>query len=890
MKKISILLLATSVMSTNVWGDPVKMMDLGENPTVQTFEQKLGSDITNALKKHYHLKKEHERWDSAYSRFTETVKTNVSDAGVDKWMKMVLEGKLDCEDQESMKILINEDKITKKAQSATEAYYKQSQAVSELRKSGKLHLDVQNAFEKLLAAQQKSQKPKHNFDKTKVMIELHSTLIDEYQEQLQALEQGKKDGKISAEEFKTESAKLNESIKLSKVVLDGLSSKKTPLYDKPKQPEDSQKKFEDSKHKKTPSNDPSDKDQQAINGFVRDIQKHFTPILPSVTSEEWLEVFFLGKGSEVVSEKILTDVSKSLPNIMGAVKEFEKWHDSELEKLHALNDNARVNGTWDEVNKASEKFNQAAVEQLFSTFTKVNSEHPEEWVKIDGVLVNILQDAKEFKAPIKVFLDSEVAELSTELNSMSAEKKAQKLKEVESKMGIVSAYISVVRLPKTKALLVSEFDFLFDYVSQLGGDKAKQVLLASCGVQSKIAGMKTYGEIDAYKSTAETELMKLEEEVKNGKSTAEQSAKIQKLKETLEEIQESKATEIAKEASRGAESTKTLAEVSSSVITQTASVVATQAASIVADRMMEAAAGIASGSEDSSMKFGPWAQGFGSLAKQTANMRNTNAYDLSNIGFLIGCDIEISEKASAGAAFIYSRANVQFYKGDVLNEQANVFNNLGGMVYGQFMPTDNVSIDAQGSFILNKMTLEKGSEKTAKIGFAGVNAKYYLPVGSFMIIPKIGFNGLMGSFDADAAGSKDKDSKLNGEVSKMAGSLGLGFQRTFVTESEMKITPELHIGADYMFTGNARNMDNSIAIKGYESELKLLEMADRSALNVGVSLNVKKTESFDVTAGIDASATATHLGAKLGLESLEKSKIDGDFYSVGGYLKIKLSL
>ncbi len=621
-------------------------------------------------------------------------------------------------------------------------------------------------------------------------------------------------------------------------------------------------------------------DQQAILDFVSKTQKHLTPILPSITTAD-VQTFF-GKSEEsqeLAGNRLLGDISKSLPNITQAGVEFTKWYRDEGKKLHPLWYSSSNSGDWSQYDKAKAEFDQTSAERLCSDFKKLNDEAPEEWVKIDGVLVNILGETREFKGGIKLLLDQYAAKTS----SISAEEKAVMLKNI----ALFSNCASVVRLPKTKAMLVSEFDFLFDYVGQVAGEEAKKMLLASCEIQTKLAAMKSFGEMDSYQSSTEAELKKLEAEAS---PTVEQKAKISELKNSLEEIKASKEEEIKKEVSRGAESTKTLAEVSSSVITQTTSVVATQAATIVADRMMETVTGFASGSEDSSFKFGPWAQGFGSIAKQTANLRNTNAYDLSNIGFLIGCDAEISEKASIGGAFIYSRANVQFYKGDVLNEQANVFNNFGAMLYGQFMPTDNVSVDAQGSFILNKMTLEKGSEKTAKVGFAGVNAKYYLPVGSFMIIPKIGFNGLMGSFDADAAGSKDKDSKLNGEVSKMVGALGLGFQRAFVTESEMKITPELHIGADYMFTGNARNMDNIIAIKGYENELKLLEMADRSTLNIGVSLNVKKTDSFDVAAGVDASATATHLVAKMGLKSFKDTKIDGDFYSVGGYLKIKLSL
>jgi hypothetical protein len=544
------------------------------------------------------------------------------------------------------------------------------------------------------------------------------------------------------------------------------------------------------------------------------------------------------------------------------------------------------NGGLDKVKDIIAKTAQKHIGDLSSTFpsldfekspinlgtlkslSDINATNPEEFLKVDEALSKTLADLSRFKDHII----EEINKLSIKKSDMSDETK----KEMQ---GILSL-VSVLKLPKTKNILITEYDYLFDYIAKTAGEEVKQAVLAAFAVDTKVAedmkGKKTIAEMDAYEADVKAQL----EAAKKGSA---KTGELEKLQTQMDSIAAAKSNKVSQEKKNGVSA--------SNVVANQTAVFASQVANLVSERMGEMnAAGLSSGSEESSVKFGPWAQGFGGIAKQDVTSKHAAPFELWNAGFIIGCDVEISEKVFAGVGGIYSRANVQFYNAGKLNETANIFNNFGGIVYGQFMPTENIALDAQGSFIVNQMTLELGTKKSAKIGFGSVSAKYYIPLAAVTIIPKIGLSGLKGSYDADAADSKDKDSKLNGDVSKMAINLGLAFQKSIMTEGGMKITPEVRFGGEYMLAGNARGVENIAALGLDKKEQDMLTLGTKAALSVGASLSVKKSESFDITFGVDAMATGTHLAAKMGLDSMKAGKIDGDFYSVNGYLKVKLSL
>ncbi len=456
---------------------------------------------------------------------------------------------------------------------------------------------------------------------------------------------------------------------------------------------------------------------------------------------------------------------------------------------------------------------------------------------------------------------------------------------------ISKSEFDAIDLKMAKEICVAIADYGLDisdiWDQESGNNKNKESMVILLGIMDhRYDGNFSY--LDNIRVRSKEELQELTDQLEpysgmaedyaiEGKTAHDIQKQIQDCETKLRYIDAAREIEITEEIVRGYESAQAVA-LSSAVQTTN-----------ILSNVTEQRFGFTSGSGDILSKFGFWARGFGNMASQISNIRNSKAYDLSNIGLLVGCDIEVSDNVSAGVATIFSKSNVWFYHNKKLHEKANVFSNYGAMFYNQWIPTDNFSLDAQGSAIFNNVTLDKGSKKSSKVAFGAINAKYYLQATTITIVPKIGFNGLIGSFGADEAKSIESKSKLNDDISKVSMSLGLGFQKTFITTDSMRITPEMHFTADYMIAGNAFNFENGASVPiGDSEQLKLLEMTDKAFFGIGASLNVKQSASLDVIIGIDASATATHLGARMGLKSFQD--ITGDFYSIGGYLKIKLSL
>jgi hypothetical protein len=767
MRKISTLLLATTMMSANICGVPVVERDINGISTLQELKSKFDPKTVEELIKGHNLTRQKKVWNDAYTAFTDK-KTTVNDAGIQKIYDIVANGKIDCDDMPETEREL-QDYLGKKLDGANKAWNEHNQVLSNLEGEKDAHKfsgKVKQKFFELMAAED-DKKPtnKKKFEKMP----------------------SNEDGKGSPDPRKPNGG-LEISDKVRKII-------------------------------------------------VKSAQKYMGDISSTFASLDYEK-----SPSEEQQNQMMSEVSKSLPNISNLLVKVER------EKL--------------------------GFDAVIAEVLQINASNPEEFLKVDEVYSKTLADLSCFKAHIIQELDK----IPIKKSDMSDEKKEQMQKALE--------IVSVLKLPKTKNILITEYDYLFDYIAKAAGEEVKQAVLAAFAVDTKVAedmkSMKTIAEMDAYESEAKAKLTQLEEEAKKDPS---KSVDLEKLKAQIASVEGAKSNQISQERSNGNHAVN-------AVVNQV-STVATQVVNIVSERMGEMnTPGVSSGSEDSSMKFGPWVQGFGGIAKQdVSNRKLVTPFELWNAGFVIGCDFEVSEKVFVGVGGIYSRANVQFYDtNNKLNETANIFNNFGGIIYGQFMPTENISLDAQGSFIVNKMKLELGTEKSAKIGFGSVSAKYYIPLAAVTIVPKVGFNGLKGSYDIDAVDSKDKGSKLNGDVSKMAVNLGLAFQKSIMTEGGMKITPELRIGAEYMLAGNARGVDNIAGLGVGEKKQDMLTLGTKSAVSVGASLSVKKSESFDVTFGVDAMATGTHLAAKMGFDSVKEAKIDGDFYSVNGYLKVKLSL
>ena len=775
MKKISTLLLATTIMSANAWGVVTKT----DFTTVKEFESKTFPKVVQMIRDHVVEEHKHTALSQAYNQYA-SKKTSAE--GLKAMLDIIVDGLIDTDNMPREYEAFGEE-LSKKLRSSEARKEQLFQSLkAERESSGIFDLDAQLKAKNLIKSEM--QAALKSGERRKILLSNGKPL--------------EKDTQLSqhSEIHKSEERR----------------------YQSPES-----------------ANDKMTYQEQIIIGVGKVSQKYWSEISPTFAESDLTTIYLSQEYGEEKFQKITAEVAKTLPGISSGIEKWIKLKDE-------------------------------------SIFIELLTSHSDEWKKVDHVIYHTLEDLAQFEGYIRaemkrVDASSAKPEISDEV--------IQQIRDL----------VPIVQLPRTKYILVNQYDYLIDYIiAQAYGQEAEaqaygqeaQKIVADIRESLEKAPEQAKGDLDTKINTLANKANK----------TAEETSALAGLKVQMKVLEEGaeiiKAENIKKEGVVGRDATESVAEVSSRVIEQ--------ASEALSSRMMATSLGIglASGSEDG-VKFGPWAQGFFGTASQklrAVKAKNTNPFELTNFGALIGCDIEISEVASAGVAGIFSRANVQFYKGNKLSDKATIFNNFGGMIYGQFMPAERISLDAQASFVVNKLTLEGGSEKAARIGFAGINAKYYLPVGSFVIAPKLGFSGLIGSYDKDS--DNVKNNEINGDISKMSVNLGLGLQKTIST-ADMNFTPEMHIGGNYRISGNVT--DISDLPKGFEiaaNDIKNLDMADRITLGIGTSMNLKKSESFDVTFGIDAIATATHLGTKLGLEALKQ--FEGDFYSVNGYLKIKLSL